>query len=123
MKAREQEIQEELTANFIAADPIELILFRSEKVETEEGGYTKSAAEPLSAQTVRVVVSKDNDTQTAADGTIIVSDVVVIGMPTLDIKPGDTFVFGWSMNKYQVTAVDDVPTYERKAEAHKIGRG
>lgn len=112
---KEIEIQKELTRHFIAADLFEIVFHRSVKVDTSDGGYRWEQMEPTTVQGVRIVPQIDKEEEQASDGTVVISDLVVIGEHNFSVQIGD--IFEWQSGVWKVVSVDDSPRYVRKAEA------
>lgn len=112
---QEIEIQKQITEQFIAADPSTILINRPHKVFTPDGGYTYENAASRDPQVVRVIAQTDNEEKRASDGTLVVSDLVVLGRDDFDCLIGDTF--DWRFKKWRVVSIDSSPQYVRKAEA------
>ena len=112
---KEIQVQREITRHFIAADLFEIELHRSVKVNTSDGGYRWEEMTFIESQNVRVVPQIDKEEEQANDGTVIVSDLVVIGEYNFDVHIGD--IFEWKSGVWKVVSVDDSPDYIKKAEA------
>mgnify|MGYP001211804078 FL=1 len=112
---KEIEIQREITRHFIAADLFEIVFHRSVKVETSDGGYRWEEMNATEVQNVRIVPQINKDEEQANDGTVVVSDLVVVGEYNFSVFIGD--IFEWKSGIWKIVSVDDSPSYIQKAEA------
>jgi len=111
----EFDAQVALTKEFINADSSSIDITRRTKTITDDGGYIWDTGVVGAAQNARILLSTDNSQVFASDGTLINSELVVLGMPDFDVVVGDTF--SWDAKLWQVVSVDSKPAYLRKAEA------
>lgn len=94
---------------FINADPIDLVLTRSQpSIPNGVGGFTKAPGEPttLNPQVARIVQNRrrfNNGIVNAEAGDIPHTDYLLIGMHTLDVEVDDTFI--WLDEHYKVTGI------------------
>lgn len=82
----------EQTKEFIDENPTDLATVRNTRTPDGSGGYTTSPTD-VPAQRVRLVnqargVSTE---RRSASGAVVTPDIVVVGMPDLDMQRGDTF--------------------------------
>lgn len=110
------------TQQLIDCQPFELVLTRDEVTATAAGGRQRGAPAPLAPQRV-FFGAKSRDALPLQDnsGDRVVQYYTVVGMPGLDIQPGD---------KFNANGVDMVVTfvhrdldYEVKADVESYGGG
>ena len=94
-------------AAWLKADQIQVILWRSEKIETPAAGWVEGDPLPLAPQWVRLVPFKRRLTDMVFNTTAgPVEDLpyVLVGDYTLDVRQGDTFTY--NEQEFKVEAVD-----------------
>jgi len=103
------DLHERQTLAFIDQSPTHLVLRRKTKVSDGAGGVMVSTETALDPQRCRVVGQKVAASRVSEDGRQVPVDRAVVGLPTLDIKVGDTFTDGDS--EYEILTVHDKPTW------------
>lgn len=94
-------------AAMIAADPVDIILKRKQKIDAPGGGWRWGPETPLPPQTVTLVPFKRRLTEFLINtelGEIPNLPYVVVGDHTLDIKENDVFI--WEADTFIVKTID-----------------
>lgn len=105
--AIERKMGQRNTRAFIQADPSRVTLIRPTKVLTAAGGHKPGEPITLPPQTVRLVPLSgnvwDRSKQKTDEGNLPDVTFQLVGMPGLDIKKGDHFV--WKHDDWEVIHV------------------
>jgi hypothetical protein len=110
------------TQMFIDERPVSIVLQRSARVTDSQGGWTKGAPAPRTAQVMRKVASgrvMDMQERVTEDGSVVVPTASLIGMPDVDIERYDTFVLDGV--KHEVVWVSRLPEWRMQAEIVERG--
>ena len=105
------------TAEFIAADPTTLDVWRpAVAVSDGAGGARKgNPTKVVTAGTFRLLPQQDKVPVTQTfNGSIPQPDLVILGMPTFRFQRGD--YFDWQGWRWRVTEGHDKPAYESKGD-------
>jgi hypothetical protein len=114
-------IQRRLTEQFIKADSLEIVLYRSTPVADGKGGYTHSAPAPLPAQTMRLIPLGDGATERlTANGQAVSPQYMLMGLYDADMQRFDSFTVG--NDRYDVVFVNENRQYETKGEVYFRGQ-
>lgn len=92
---------------FIRADPLDIVLVRTEKKRTVSGGYVQVAPTPLPPQQFRLVPFKrrlSNFVARTDDGEIPGEDWVLVGRINVDIQRDDTFTYNG--DEYRIISIE-----------------
>lgn len=108
-----------VTKAFIDFNPTELILSRRQQVTDTKGGYTLGPVTELEKQWCRVVGQSAKNQDVSPNGPTQIDTVVVVGLPDMDIRPKDKFL--WEAQKYEVTTVEKAPAWAIRAKAELRG--
>lgn len=119
--ATEIRIQRKNTLAFIKADPISLVLSRSDRIPNGKGGFTIGPPAPLPPQEVRLIPGdyKLRERETEA-GTLVQPTHVLLGMHDANFRRFDRFTYDGS--EYVLLWVYENPVYELKAEVLTLRR-
>jgi hypothetical protein len=104
--ATETRMQRKLLREFVAAEPVQIAIFRPVMTKTLAGGLKKDTPIPLPPQTFRLVPFKKRltrITRDTPDGNIINLEYVLIGEYDADVRPGDFFTYDNGM--YDVISI------------------
>lgn len=106
-----------LTKAFIADDPVTLTFQHYTRESDGAGGWTSSAA-TTSFYTVRLIPQDDKvPLSSSIDGTRSAPVYVMLGLPTFDIRKGDTFE--WAGITWMISHRHLKPHYEGKWDVVK----
>lgn len=118
----DSQIHLDLTELFINQRPVSVVVSRTTKVETADGGWVKSAPTLLAAQTGRMVEllrAQATETRTTDDGDIVIPTHVFVAMPDADFQRKDTFTAYGEL--WEVLHVSRLPEWRLSLEL--ISRG
>ncbi len=109
------------TEAFIDENPSEVEFTRSVRVRTSAGGWVDGAISTLPPQRVRLVAQPGyvDDQRVTEAGAISVPRFMVIGMPTVDMKRGDTFVY--NDETFRINRINTTPPWAIRGEAMEHG--
>jgi len=113
----EQRLQEEITDAFVAADPVELQIYRPRRVSDGAGGRVDAGEELAADRVCRLIPQSRNSTDqlaTTAAGTHETPRYVVMTNNDFAFLKGDHFA--WRGYDYEVSSVHEFPAYESKAD-------
>lgn len=115
----ELSIQTEITRNFIASDPTDLILQPKGKMPDGAGGFLNKPLAPREPQTFRLIPQSDKvpEKQTS-DGTYAVPEYVILGLPSTAMKRYDRFV--WDGSTWEIVQIHPSPEYEKKGDVIRV---
>lgn len=118
----ERAVQEQITRDFIAADPEDLDIWRtSPSVPDGAGGKVEGPSVLIaSEQTCRLLPQSRNSTQVTsqtAAGNLDSPRFVVMTTSDFVFEHGDFFT--WKGFEWLVDSVHEVPEYESKADVHR----
>lgn len=114
-------IQRKLTASFIAADTMSVVLMRSVPGPDGEGGTVLGAPSPLPAQVMRLIPLQDGAPELmTSDGVQISPTYILMGAWDADMQRGDRFTVG--TGHYEVVSINQNRQYETKGEVAYLGR-
>lgn len=113
--AAELTIQRQLTASFIAADRISVVLQRSTRTDDGAGGTVTNPPAPLPPQTMRLIPLGDMAQERfTANGQSVMPAYALLGLHTADLERWDEFEMAG--RRYQVVFVSENTQYEKKGE-------
>lgn len=116
----ELRVQRATTRAFIEADPITVVLYRSEFLSDGAGGEIKQNPEPLTPQRARLIPMQDGSTpRLIADGEQVTPKYMLMGEHDLDVEREDEFTVNG--RSYKVVFVNENRQYEVKAEVAYLG--
>ena len=105
--AMEKKMARRNTRAFIQADPAQISLIRPTKVSTAAGGHRPGTPITLAPQTFRLVPLSgnvwDRSKQKTDEGNMPDTTFQLVGMPGVDVKKGDHFV--WQNDDWEITHV------------------
>lgn len=111
-----------LTRAFIDQRPLPVVVMRSAKVATPDGGTKKGAPVARPAQTVRIVEmlrAQATTTRTTDDGDQVIPSHVAIAMPDTDFQRKDIFTaYG---ERWEVVHVSRLPEWRLSLELYSRG--
>lgn len=110
-------MHERLTKAFIAENPVDVVMLRTESVTDGAGGFLPDTLSHLPSQTVRYVTSDlrgDLAVRTSPDGRQVRPAARLVGMPGYDVAVGDQVVI--NDTTYQVVFVSRTPKWRITAE-------
>lgn len=109
------------TREFIEENPVDVQFVRSPRVTTTAGGKVDGAPVMLGPQRVRLVAQSGYvvDSRLNGEGDVAVPRFVVVGMPTIDMKKGDTFTH--NDETFRINRVNDSPPWAKRGEAIEHG--
>lgn len=114
-----------VTAAFIDTDPTDIVITRTRPTtRTATGGTAKLTAAPLPPQRVKIIDQSGSSSPNVVgdrtvDGTENVQTVMVLGLPTLDVREGDTFDVGGFRYVVPENGLYPDNGYERRAVAER----
>jgi hypothetical protein len=115
ISAAELAIQRRLTAEFIKADQISVVLRRAEWTADGAGGQVKGNEEPLAPQTMRLIPLGDGATpRMTMNGEAVTPSYMLMGTYLADVQRWDTFTVNG--RTYEVVFINENQQYEIKAE-------
>lgn len=110
------------TQKFIDYRPVSVVVTRSLKVDTPDGGHNLVEQPPLAAQTVRIVEllrAQATEERTNEDGDTVIASHVAVSMPNADFQRRDKFTaYG---ETWEVVHVSRLPEWRLSLEL--ISRG
>lgn len=116
----ELELQRSLSAAFIEADSIDVVLQRSARTPDGAGGYTTGTPVPLGSQRMRLIPQQDGGSpRFTADGQEVTPAYVLMGSYSADMERGDEFTLAGK--RYQIVFVNANRQYEVKGEVAYLG--
>lgn len=119
--AAELAIQRRLTAAFIGADRISVVLVRTPRVDDGAGGVSSGTPVPLPPQWMRLIPLREvgSTKRETADGEQVTPTYALLGSHTADMQRWDEFTHGG--RRYQVVFVQENRQYEIKGEVAYLG--
>jgi PKD repeat protein len=115
----ELEVQRQLTAGFIAADPFIVNFTRYPRIANGSGGYAKGAPVAVATQAMKLIRLGDTAVErTTEDGRSVAPTFVLVASWDADIQRWDEFTMNG--HRLQVVYVDN-RGYEAKAEVIYLG--
>lgn len=109
------------TEHFIDENPSDVVFVRSARIRTSAGGYKDGPPALLPPQRVRLVAQSGYlaDQRVGAEGDVSVPRFVVVGLPEVDMKKGDTFVHG--DETFRISKVNTSPPWAVRGDAIEHG--
>lgn len=119
--AAELAAQRRITAAFIAADSLSVVLQRSARTSDGAGGVIVGTPAPIAAQTMRLIPLRDVGSvqRTTADGQLVDPTYALLGLYNADVQRWDTFTLNGAV--YEVVFVQLNRQYECKGEVFYRG--
>lgn len=109
------------TEHFIDENPSDVVFMRATRARTSAGGFADGPRAPLPAQRVRLVAQSGYlaDQRVGAEGDVSVPRFVVVGMPEVDMKKGDTFTH--NDETFRISKVNTSPPWAVRGDAIEHG--
>lgn len=116
------DIHLQATERFIAVRPVDVVVKRTTRTATSDGGKKRTPIPDLPPQTVRVVEklpAQATEKRMSDDGQLVVPTHVAVAMPDTDFQRKDTFTaYG---ERWEVVYVSRLPEWRLSLEL--ISRG
>ena len=110
------------TQRFIDYRPLAVVVQRSNRVATPDGGHTTTPLPDLAAQTVRIVEklpTQATTQRTNESGDTVFADKVAIAMPSADFQRKDMFTAYGEL--WEVLHVSRLPEWRLSMELYSHG--
>jgi hypothetical protein len=108
------------TQAFIDENPAQIVITRTQRVQTSAGGSRRAVPADLPAFTARMVGGNLENYRLTEEGEQVLPTYTLVAMPDVDVQRWDTF--SWNGHTYKVLWIQDQPEWAVRAEVIERGQ-